>query len=120
MAVIIRILVFSICVVVHINIFSDLKVKADDHYSRKARVNVSYLINSSAVSFDCGTSKHGSDVKRMSLHSDMQPFFNFTTVVTTNLKILVLGDSTGNQIFDMLVNSLRLNVNNVISHPKSI
>ena len=77
---------------------------------------ISYWISSGTTSFLCGMG-HPDRHVRESLHSEMQPYFNFSTSFTTNLKILVLGDSTGNNIFDMLVNSLRLNANNVISQP---
>ena len=73
--------------------------------------SISYWIHSGTKSFLCGGPK---DHNRASLHSEMQPYFNFSTSFTTNLKIIVLGDSTGNNIFDMLVNSLRLHDNNEI------
>lgn len=45
--------------------------------------------------------------KRAYLHQEMRPFFNFSTSLETNLKIMILGDSLGAQIKDYIVSLLQ-------------
>lgn len=113
-----RVLAIAVSFLVTFNLyFGTLQFKDYFHQSSSAvawkanNSRNSYWIHSGTKSFLCGSPR---DHNRASLHSEMQPYFNFSTSFTTNLKVIVLGDSTGNNIFDMLVNSLRLHNNNEI------
>jgi len=61
------------------------------------------LHNAAAQPWNCGYRRGAKDkYERLPLPPEMRPFFNFTTSIRTNLKILVMGDSLGAQLSEYL------------------
>ena len=68
-------------------------------------LNMDTAQNDAAQQWTCGRRNLAGE-HRLPLPPEMRPFFNFTTSIRTNLKILVMGDSVGMQLSQYLQKSV--------------
>ena len=77
-------------------------------------MKITYHITHGSPSFECDRGIRFKDgYNRTSLHSEMLPLFNFSTTITTNINMLVLGDSIADQVHQSFVRSLDTNITKV-------
>ena len=75
-------------------------------YKIDARVGTSIGKEGELTPWTCNGQKNDIN-QRKSLHPSMQPYFNFTTSIKTNSRIIVMGDSVGIQISTYLQDLLQ-------------